>query len=261
MSNMDIFAEEREQAILKLLKDKKRITVPELVKTFNISGTTIRKQLNDLEKDGRLIRTHGGAISFDEATFEESVETKSIYRTAEKKAIAAEARKFVNNGDVLMLGGGTTVLEFARQLHDARDLIVITNSIPTAVELYTNKNIEVQICGGTIRDKTGVVVGSRSEAFIGELFAGKTFVGADSISLEYGLTTPNSFEAQIEKQLILHGKSVFVLADHSKMDKVTMAKQATLREINYIITDCHAKTDFIGKLRSTGVEVILAQMI
>lgn len=257
MDNLDIFAEERKQTILKLLKERKRITVPELVDMFNTSGTTIRRYLNDLEKNGKLIRTHGGAICMEEATFEESIELKREHRITEKKLIAREARKLINDGDVIMLGGGSTIVELAKLLHDLKSLIVITNSIPTAAELYTDKKIEVQICGGTIRDTTGVVVGPFSEKFVDELFAQKTFVGADSLSHEYGLTTPNYFEAQIERQLIKHAKTVYVLADHSKMDKVTLAKQTTVKELDYVITDKKTDPDFIRKLESAGVSVIL----
>ena len=259
MPNLDAFAEEREQTILNLLKERKRITVPELVEIFQISGTTIRRQLKDMDKKGKLIRTHGGAISMEEALYEESLETKFVYQTSEKKAIAKEARKHIHDSDVIALGGGTTILELAKLLHDAKDLIVITNSIPIAAILYSNKNIEVQVCGGTIREKTGVIVGPSSIKFVKELYVAKTFVGADSISIEYGLTTPNTFEAEIEKQLIQRGDIVYVLADSTKMDKITLAKQSPLDDIDYMITDSGTNVDFIEKLKASGVKVIIAQ--
>lgn len=259
MSNQDVFAEEREQKILKLLKERKRITVSELVDIFQISGTTIRRQLKDMDKSGKLIRTHGGAISMEEALYEESLETKFVYQTSEKKIIAKEARKHISEGDVIALGGGTTILELAKLLHDAKDLIVITNSIPIAAILYSNKNIEVQVCGGTIREKTGVIVGSSSIKFVKELYVAKTFVGADSISIEYGITTPNVFEAEIEKQLIQRGEIVYVLADNTKMDKITLAKQSPLDDIDYMITDPAANMNFIEKLNAIGVKVIIAE--
>jgi len=258
MGNSDIFAEERKQTIVKLLKERRRITVPELTDLFNTSGTTVRRYLNELEKNGKLIRTHGGAICMEEATFEEPVEIKREHRIAEKSAIARAARKFINDGDVIMLGGGTTILELAKLLHDAKSLIVITNSIPAAAELYADRNIEVQICGGAIRDTTGVAVGPLAETFVEELFAQKTFIGADSLSLEYGLTTPNNYEAQMERQLARHGKIVYVLADHSKMDKVTLARQTALKEIDYIITDDKTDQDFIRRLKDAGINVIVA---
>jgi DeoR family transcriptional regulator, fructose operon transcriptional repressor len=258
MPNLDIFAEERKQTILKLLKDQKRITVPDLMELFKTSGTTIRRYLNDLEKSGRLIRTHGGAICTEGADVEEAFTAKSEQRIALKRRIAREARKLISDGDIVMLGGGTTVLELARILHDAGSLIAITDSVPAAAELYSDKKIEVQLCGGTIRETTGVVVGPFPEKFIEEMHAQKTFIGADSLSLENGLTTPNYYEAQVERQLMKHGKTVYVLADHTKMRRVSLARQATLQEINYLITDDGTDPEFIRALESAGVTVIVA---
>ncbi len=258
MAHTDIFAEERKQTILRLLKEKKRVTVPELVSLFETSGTTIRRYLNELERNGKLIRTHGGAICMDEATFEEPFESKGAHRIEEKRLIAREARKLIDDGDVVMLGGGTTVVELARLLHDARSLIVITDSIPTAAELYPHRNIEVQICGGTIRDTTGVVTGPAAERYVDEVLAQKAFIGADSLSLEYGITTPNSYEAQVERRLMKQAKTVYVLADHSKMGKVTLARQAGLQEMHCVITDRGTPPAFIRGLQDAGVSVIVA---
>jgi DeoR family transcriptional regulator, fructose operon transcriptional repressor len=258
MASSDLFAEERKQTILKLLKERRRLTVPDLTSLFEASGTTIRRYLNDLEKNGKLIRTHGGAICMDEATFEEPFESKGGHRIAEKRTIAMEARKLINDGDVIMLGGGTTVLELARLLHDLKSLVVITDSIPAAAELYPHKGIEVQICGGTIRETTGVVTGPASERFVDELFAQKAFIGADSLSLDYGLTTPNSYEAQVERQLMRHASAVYVLADHSKMGRVTLARQAALAELHCVITDGKSDAAFLRGLQAAGVAVIVA---
>ncbi len=259
MLKLEYFAREREQIILRMLKEKRRITVSELSELFETSGTTIRRQLREMEQAGLLIRTHGGAISMEEASMERSLETKTGHQTLEKQAIAREARRHVEDGDILMLGGGTSVVEFAKLLHDARNLIVITNSLPVAAELYPQKDIEVQICGGAIREKSGVVIGPSAVRFLEELSAVKTFVGADSISIKYGITTPNSFEAEIERMLIERGKTVFVLADSTKMDKITLARQSPLDTINCIITDANINPGFREKLTAAGVKVIIAK--
>lgn len=258
MDSQVLFAQERVQAILQLLQQEGRVTVEELTQRFQTSATTIRRQLTEMEESGLLRRTHGGAILAKEGGVEHSFDTKLDQQAGEKMRIAAEARKYIHNGDVIMLGGGSTVLTLARLLRDAEDMVVITNSLPTAMELYGNKNISVQFCGGLIRAKTGVAIGASASRFLEDFFAAKTFVGADSISLDFGLTTPNTMEAESEKMLIERGKEVFVLADSTKMNRVSLAQQTILKEIDCIITDDGISKKFAEKLKEKGVQVVLA---
>jgi len=250
---------ERSREILKILNEKNRVTVSELEKHFNISGSTVRRLLNELEKDGKLVRTHGGAVSVDNMTCEDSVDHKKHKKVAEKSAIALEARKFINDGDIIMLGGGTTVLELAKLLHNLSGSVVITDSIIVAAELYNNPNIEVHIIGGTIRSITGVVIGPQAVLSLNNIFAEKTFIGADSISLEHGITTPNVFEAEIEGKLMAQSKYVYLLADNSKFGKVTFAPQAGLEKIDHIITDDNTDETYINRLIELGKKVTVVK--
>lgn len=250
------FTEEREQIISDILKEKKRVTVSELSQLFDTSAPTIRKQLKKMECEGKLHRTHGGAISIDSVVEEVPFFSKYIQNLPEKEAIAKAALQFIRPGDVIMLGGGTTILELAKLLKSASDLIVITNSLPAAMELFPNRNIEVQICSGTIREKSGVIVGPTALQYLKDLSVTKTFVGADSISAKCGLTTPNTFEAESEHQLISCAHTVFVLADHSKMDRIALVKQTPLRQIDYIITDTKTDAAFAEKLHDAGIKVL-----
>ena len=253
------FTAERQQSILRLLKEDNRLTVVELSAKFGVTPATVRRQLNKMEKDGLLMRTHGGAISIDEANLEHSLEVKSVSRVEEKRIIARCARQFIREGDVIILGGGTTILELARLLQDVKDLIVITDSLPAAMELYQNKDIEVQLCGGTVREKTGVIIGATALQYLQELRATKTFIGADSLSIQHGITTPNRFEAEVESQLVRCGETVFVLADSSKMDRITLAKQTALDELHYIITDDGVSPAYVESLRENcDAKVVIA---
>lgn len=256
---MEYFAREREQMILQVLKEKHRITVQELTHMLQASSTTIRRQLHQMEQQGLLLRTHGGAISIEAASVEEGPDVKGRHQAKEKQLIAQEARRHINDGDIVMLGGGTTIVELAKLLHNAKDLIVITNSLPAAMELYSNKDIEVQICGGVIRDTSGVIIGNSALRYIDELSATKTFIGADSISTKFGITTPNRFEAEIERQLVDRGNTVYVLADSTKMDKITLSRQSPLELIDYLITDAAIHPGFKDKLTASGVKVLIAK--
>jgi len=258
MSN-HYFTAERQQSILKLLKEDNRLTVADLSAKFGVTPATIRRQLNEMEKNGLLMRTHGGAIGVEEANLEHSLEAKSVSRVEEKRIIARCARQYIHEGDVIILGGGTTILELARLLQDAKDLIIITDSLPAAMELYQNKDIEIQVCGGTVREKTGVIIGATALQYLQELRATKTFIGADSISIQHGITTPNRFEAEVESQLVRCGETVFVLADSSKMDRITLTRQTALNELDYIITDSGISPAYIESLRENcDAKVVIA---
>jgi DeoR family transcriptional regulator, fructose operon transcriptional repressor len=253
------FTAERQQSIIKLLKEDHRLTVADLSVRFDITPATVRRQLNKMEKKGLLMRTHGGAIGLEEANLEHSLEAKSVSHVEDKRIIARCARQFIQPGDVIILGGGTTVMELARLLGDVKDLIVITDSLPAATELYQNKDIEVQLCGGTVREKTGVIIGATAMQYLQELRATKTFIGADSISIQHGITTPNRFEAEVESQLVRCGKTVFVLADSSKMDRITLARQTPLKDLDYIITDSGINPAFLENLRANcDAKVVVA---
>jgi DeoR family transcriptional regulator, fructose operon transcriptional repressor len=257
MSTNDRFLQERELDILKVIDERKRATVPELAALFEVSETTIRRHLDQLKRRGQIMRTHGGALSVGEAGFEETLESKSTRNVGEKAAIAREARRHISEGETILLGGGTTVLALARLMHDLRDATVLTNNVLVAAELYSNSNIDVCICGGTIRDRTGVIVGREAVEYFSSLQADKAFVGADSLSVEYGITTPNSFEAEIERLLIKKARTAFLLADHTKMDKASISRQTELSELSTLITDDGADPLFIQRLREAGLDVVL----
>lgn len=246
---------ERSREILKMINNKKRVTVTEIERYFNISGSTARRLLNELEKDGKLLRTHGGAVSVETEAAEDGVDNKRQKNITEKATIAYEARKLIKDGDIIMLGGGTTVFELARLLHDLSNSVIITDSIIVAAELYKNVNIEVQVIGGIIRPVSGVIIGHAAVKSLKYIFVDKAFIGADSISIEYGITTPNAFEAEIEAALMAQAKEVYLLADSSKFGKVTLSSQAGLEKIAHIITDNRADTAFIDKLTQMGIKV------
>jgi DeoR family fructose operon transcriptional repressor len=251
------FVQEREADILRILEEKRRTTVSELAQTFGVSESTVRRHLNALGKRGEVLRTHGGALSLAEAKFEDSLDHKISANIVEKRAIARAARERIHDGDTVILGGGTTVLELARLLRDLRGSTVLTDSVLVAAELYSNSGIDLCLCGGTIRDRTGVIVGPEAIQYFSSIRADKTFVGADSMSIEQGITTPNSLEAQIERTLIERSNIAYVLADHSKIGRISVSRQCSLDEIDVLITDSGADRSFVTRARQLKLDVVV----
>lgn len=150
-------------------------------------------------------------------------------------------------------------MALAKLLLDLRGSTVLTDSVLVAAELYTNQSIDLCVCGGTIRDRTGVIIGPEAIQYFSSLSADKAFVGADSISIEHGITTPNSLEAQIERILTERSSTAYVLADHSKIGRISVSRQCALDEIDVLITDSEADRSFVQKARQLKLEVIVCE--
>ena len=260
MGRTNIFSEEREEYIFHTLKQKGKVTIDELCDYFKVSKSTIRKQLNYLETTGALTRTHGGAIISDQL-LEEYADKKSVSNRLEKKAITQAAKQFVQDGDIVAIGGGSTLQEMSLVLKDLKDSVVVTNSILVAADLMQNKNIDVRICGGVVNGRSGCVVGKQAEAYFENIHVQKMFIGADGVCLDLGISSANLLVAQVESNMIKCADELYVLADHTKMGKVSLAKQIDLERVTCLITDSGADPDFIEKLREKIGRVVVADFM
>ena len=239
----------RQQQILERLQQQQKLSIDEIAEMFGITPSSVRRQLQDMEEKGLVTRTYKGVMLAPDWEFEEDVRSRRYAQTLEKRAIAKKALEYIGERDIILLGNGTTTLEVAKQLKNRENLIIITTSVPVAAELYNNPGIEVQMVGGIVRPYTGSIVGPQSLRFLEGVHFSKAFIGADSISLENGITTPNQIEVDIDRFVIENSAEVFVLADHSKFDKVTLAHLTDLDQIDYIITDTQNSSQCIEALK------------
>lgn len=147
-----MFAQERRDHIISYLKEKKRIEVKELEEIFQVSGATLRTDLRTLEQEGKLVRTHGGALlKDDEIQKEDNLISRKC--NPQKRAIAREAKRYINERETIILDSGSTTLELARELKDAKDLKIITNDLQIALELQENPWIDLYLVGGRVRNR------------------------------------------------------------------------------------------------------------
>ena len=250
MKKKSIFSEEREKIILSMLEKNGRITIDELCQHCAISESTARKQFAAMAEQNLLMRTHGGAIAVDQ-----DIETKLLSRLEPKRSIAQMAREYIQNGECILLGSGSTVLELARLMHNTQDTVVITDSILAANELMRARDIEVQICNGIVHGKSGCVIGSQAQAYFQGISATKCFIGVDGISTEVGITSDNIRVAQVEQKMLGCSLTTFAMADSTKLNRVSFTKICELEEIDHIITDSNADPAFVEILRGRGITV------
>jgi len=249
---------ERQMKILTELNENGFVRVQSLCENFYVSSVTIRKDLSFLEKKGLLFRTHGGASKQSLYAFERNIGEKEELQVDQKKKIAENGIQFINNGDYIILGSGTSVLYLARMLDDFEQLTVVTPSLFVSVELCNNDNIKTLQLGGNVRKSSNSVIGSIAEQTLNDFSCNKVFLGVDGIDLEFGITTSNALEAQLNKAMIKASEKVIVLADSSKIGKRSFGKIADIQEIDVLITDAGIKKKDQKVLESLGVEIVIA---
>ena len=189
-----LFAEERQHKIIELLNRKSKVNVLELTALFDVSAATVRSDLRQLEKEGKLIRTHGGALSDSKAGFEPATVAKRDINMMVKKRLAAAAADLIEEDDTIILDAGTTTYQLAK-LITRRSLTVVTNDLEIARQLADSQTVTTIMLGGVIRPKVNCTIGSPSLAMLKELSVDRAFMGTNSFSLSKGATTPNLDQA------------------------------------------------------------------
>lgn len=243
----------RHLLIEELLNQKKLITIQELVDLTNVSESTIRRDLSDLEKKDRLVRVHGGAATKHSARQELSFPEKSVQYVEEKKAIATLAAQFVEDHDCIYLDAGTTTYEMIPFLVD-RNITVVTNGL-THLDLLSQFQINTYLLGGNVKHTTRALIGSAAMLSLDQYHFDKCFIGANALDLVHGYTTPDPEEAVIKRKAIQLAKQSYVLVDQSKLQQVTFAKISELSTATIIID--HVEKESLAKLRQiTEVKVV-----
>jgi DeoR family transcriptional regulator of aga operon len=248
----------RHQFILKRVKEKGQITIPELIDQTGVSGVTIRKDLKFLEDKGLIFITRGGASLTNPYTIDRPILEKATINAEQKRKIAQAASKLIGQNDSIIIGSGTTVFELAHQLHPQKPLTVITPAVKVTLELCNRPNIEVLQLGGLIRTNSSSVAGAYAEYMLDGLSCGVLFIGVDGIDLDFGFSISNLTEARINQKMIGTAQIVVVLADSSKFGKRGIGKICELEQVQYVVTDAGAPSNTVKSLEDRGIKVIIA---
>jgi DeoR family fructose operon transcriptional repressor len=259
---IDSFKEERWRAILDILSTHGKIRVNELSEQMNVSEATVRRDLEAMQGQGLLLRTHGGAMLSSQSTaLEISFDESQTRLLPEKTAIGREAAKYVNPGESIIIESGSTTLEFARFLVDISPLTVLTNSLAIARELSVNKDIEIMVLGGTLRRQSASLVGPWVADILKHVRVDKAFLGVNGISTGFGLSAPNPFTAESRKAMIESARQRIALADHNKLGVENLYFVAKLEEIDMLITDDGALKENVESIAAVGVDVVCAGQV
>jgi DeoR family transcriptional regulator of aga operon len=248
---------ERRRRICELLRAEGRVTVESLAARFGTSQVTIRADLSTLESAGALARTHGGALSVEDA--DQSLDFKQLQHRAEKLRIAAAAAALVRDGETIVLDSGTTTAEIARRIRtlELKSVNVITNALNIAALLIDVAAVRLIVPGGILRRESNSLSGPMAEAALDTLQADRLYLGADGVDPQIGIMTPHVAEAQLNARMIAMSRQVVVVADSSKFARRNISLIARIEQLHMLITDRGAPAEAVEQLRQRGIEVQL----
>lgn len=252
---------ERRNRILELLQINRTITVKNLCDSLEASEATIRRDLATLESEGKLERTHGGAISASHTNleYEESFYQKETKYEAQKIAIARKAFEYLQDNDTIALDAGTTTLELARLIGQSTlHITVITNSTVLSGAISNNPNVELIAIGGKVRLNVLATVGSIAIEMLKRFNVSKAFIGVNGVSVDDGLTTPDIDEAEIKRTMLTRAAERFVLTDHTKFNRVALCQIAPISMVDTIITDQDLDPGLIPIFAVNDIKIVLA---
>lgn len=232
---------ERCEKILRLVRTGGSVRVSELSTICNVTEETIRRDLARLEKEGKLKRSHGGAVAINDPMLEEPYSEREVKHVAEKIQIARKAIEFVENRDFIILDASTTARYMASELPNMR-LTVLTNSLRVVLELSSKRRIKVISTGGTLRSRTMAFVGPLAEKALDQYHVNKAFLSCQGIHLDRGVSETNELQARIKQKMTEISDQVFMLVDSSKFGLQSFAHVAPMNNIDYLITDECAET-------------------
>lgn len=257
--NTDMTKEQRHQIIMNALLKKGAAQVTELADILQVSSVTIRKDLTELEKENKLYRSHGKAIMLNPFTNNRSVNEKEKLFTGQKTLIGREAAKLITNNDSIILASGTTVHALARNIVPNGRITVVSASLQVSETLSEHENIDILQLGGMLRHSSLSVVGEYSEMILKNCAFSKLYLGVDGIDFDFGFSTTDMREANLNRKMMHTAQKTIVLADSSKFGKRGFAKIGDTEEIDIIITDAGISPKDRATIEDLGIDLIIAK--
>ncbi|MBE7169082.1 MAG: DeoR/GlpR transcriptional regulator [Williamsia sp.] len=251
-------ATQRRDKILELIKEDGSAKVVDLSRLFKVTEVTIRQDLEKLDKDGLVVREHGGAFL---KNIEDQVRAFSLANQEnmdKKERIAQKCLEFIESGDSIILDSGSTTTEIAKKLKDFKHLRVITNALNIAMMLGTEPGIELVVTGGEFKPPTLSLTGQKAADFFNGISVQKLFLATAGISLKAGLTYPSISDLVVKKAMIDAADTTYLVADSTKIGKSSFASLGALSLINCIITDADIEEKHKQLFHDNEIELIIA---
>jgi DeoR/GlpR family transcriptional regulator of sugar metabolism len=251
-----VLVEERRQRVLDLVSERGFVALTDLAQAIDVSESTLRRDLDYWHKQGLLRRTHCGAMFVGDAATLPALEERSASQLDEKKLIARAAAARIQDGDTILLDGGTTTLEVARLLV-GRSLQIVTNSLPIASLFASSRETDLVILGGYVYPKTGVALGPLTVRMMDDIHVHQLIMSCGGITSK-GLFNSNLLLVETERQMMRCADEVVVVADHTKIGRQALAYLCNLTDIDTLIVDSQLSEAQRDLLRQNDVRLFVA---
>lgn len=249
----------RRNGIVEYVEKSGGVRVDVLAETFGVSPATIRRDLTQLDRQGLIERAHGGAAPKRHGRIPGMPElpmlSRSTVQVEKKRAIGRAAAGYVNNGDVVYISGGSTTAEMIPYLSGHRNLTVVTNALNIASLLAARPEITAIIVGGTLRHLEMSMLGALTEDALKNLRADRLFMGSPAVHHEHGFSADDMTEVQSDRDIMAIASEITILADHTKFGCIATMRQASITDVQRLITDTEAPLSDVQAIRKQGVEV------
>jgi len=248
-------AEERRSRLLEFVRQQGFASLPSLANEMQVSESTIRRDLDSLEESGSAKRTHGGVFYTGPSPKLQHFDQRQKTHWEKKQVIAATASQLIEDGDTILLDGGSTTYELARLLV-GRPLQIVTNSLPVA-NLFTTSDVDLVIVGGYVHTRTGVTLGPYANAMLAEINVRRAVLSVAGVN-EKGYYNSNLLLVETERAMMQAADSVIVVADSTKFGQSSLARLGGLGEIDTLVVDNEVTPTWQETIRGCGVDVIVA---
>ena len=247
---------ERQEEILQILNENKSATVEELASELFVSGATIRRDLREMEKQGLIKRSHGGAMLFKSSAEDSAFALREQENTEKKRTIAHLASKLVKSGDSVFLDSSTTAGFLIPKLNLISMLSVTTTGLRNALLLSQTDNVKIYLPGGQILNHSNSIIGSDTIEYISRMHADIAFISCSGVDVANGFTDTSIEQARLKRQMRKNSRKVAMLVDSTKINKTFLCNDFSFDEVDYLITDKTPPIELVEKVAQTNCKII-----
>ncbi len=245
--------QERQAIILHQINLHNRIFCSDLCTQINVSEDTIRRDLQELSNNGKIIKVHGGALS---KSFHSSINSTQVYSIDKKKSIAQKAASLIKDGMFVLTSGGTTIIEMAKALPENLHATFITGSLPAALEYIHHPTIEVIFIGDKLSKSSQITVGAEAITKIKQISADICFLGINALDIEHGLTDNDWEVVQVKRAMIESSRKVVALSISEKLNTSQNIQVCKVKELNVLISELTPDNNVFDSYKKEGIEVL-----
>ncbi|MBQ9481123.1 MAG: DeoR/GlpR transcriptional regulator [Clostridia bacterium] len=250
-----MYAIERQDEIIEIIKERKSVSVNDLAKELFVSCATVRRDLSAMEKSGLIRRTHGGAIITGSSSDESSTLLREQENVLEKKEIAAVAVRFVKNNSSLYIDSSSTTGKIVPLLARFSYLSIVTNGLKNALLLSEKTNAKIYVTCGMIQSQSNSILGADTVEYCSKLHTDVAFISCNGVDLG-GMTEASLEQAKVKQTMLKNSALKILLADSSKFGKTYMAKTGDFSDVDYFITDALPSPEYVAAIESRGCKIL-----